>query len=198
MRRRTDSCLTLTSRGVCDHLVEHLRVSQAIMAAFGTHFAQIAAVHQHATRAAHVPTQLTSLAGSLHAPRSVAAATAQCRQRGLPVVQAVAATERPTGMQRPDAAGRFGKYGGKYVPETLITALAELEAAYAEIKNDVAFQVSSFRRHSAHSHPYVCPHDNSLLIMPLLQSELAAILRDYVGRESPLYHADRLSEHFKK
>ena len=56
---------------------------------------------------------------------------------------AVAATERPTGMQRPDASGRFGKYGGKYVPETLITALAELEAAYAETKNDPAFKACS-------------------------------------------------------
>ena len=55
---------------------------------------------------------------------------------------AVAATERPTGMQRPDATGRFGKYGGKYVPETLITALAELEAAYAETKNDPSFKVN--------------------------------------------------------
>lgn len=44
-------------------------------------------------------------------------------------------------MQRPDASGRFGKYGGKYVPETLITALAELEAAYAETKNDPSFKV---------------------------------------------------------
>lgn len=59
---------------------------------------------------------------------------------------AVAATERPTGMQRPDASGRFGKYGGKYVPETLITALAELEAAYAETKNDPAFKVSDAKR----------------------------------------------------
>ena len=58
---------------------------------------------------------------------------------------AVAATERPTGMQRPDASGRFGKYGGKYVPETLITALAELEAAYAETKNDPAFKVTGAR-----------------------------------------------------
>ena len=32
----------------------------------------------------------------------------------------------------------------------------------------------------------------------LMQSEFAALLKDYVGRESPLYHADRLSEHFKK
>ena len=54
---------------------------------------------------------------------------------------ATAVAEVPTGMQRPDATGRFGKFGGKYVPETLITALAELEAAYAEIKNDPQFQV---------------------------------------------------------
>ena len=63
---------------------------------------------------------------------------------------AVAATERPTGMQRPDASGRFGKYGGKYVPETLITALAELEAAYAETKNDPSFKAS--RRNIALCH----------------------------------------------
>ncbi len=54
------------------------------------------------------------------------------------------ASERPTGMQRPDASGRFGRFGGKYVPETLITALAELEAAYAEVKNDPQFKVSTF------------------------------------------------------
>jgi tryptophan synthase beta chain len=72
-------------------------------------------------------------------------------------------------MQRPDATGRFGKFGGKYVPETLITALAELEAAYAEVKND-----------------------------PQFQAEFAAILKDYVGRESPLYHAERLSEHYRR
>ena len=111
------------------------------MTAFGTHFAQIAAAHQHATRAAPVPTQLTSLAGNLHALRSCAG-SAQLRHRGMVAVTATVATERPTGMQRPDASGRFGKYGGKYVPETLITALAELEAAYAEIKNDPKFQVN--------------------------------------------------------
>eukprot|EP00891_Asterochloris_glomerata_P008241 jgi/Astpho2/8241/Aster-01329 len=79
------------------------------------------------------------------------------------------ASERPTGMQRPDASGRFGRFGGKYVPETLITALAELEAAYAEVKND-----------------------------PQFKAEFAAMLKDYVGRESPLYHADRLSEHYRR
>ena len=51
---------------------------------------------------------------------------------------------RSPGMQRPDASGRFGRFGGKYVPETLITALAELEAAYAEVKNDPQFKVSTF------------------------------------------------------
>lgn len=43
--------------------------------------------------------------------------------------------------QRPDATGRYGKYGGKYVPETLITALTELEAAYAEALADPSFVV---------------------------------------------------------
>jgi len=42
---------------------------------------------------------------------------------------------------RPDANGRFGKFGGKYVPETLIAALAELEQAYAEAQADPSFQV---------------------------------------------------------
>ena len=45
------------------------------------------------------------------------------------------------GIQRPDANGRFGKYGGKYVPETLIAALEELETAYAQLAGDKAFQV---------------------------------------------------------
>jgi hypothetical protein len=44
-------------------------------------------------------------------------------------------------LLRPDANGRFGKFGGKYVPETLIAALAELEQAYAEAQADPAFQV---------------------------------------------------------
>ncbi len=45
---------------------------------------------------------------------------------------------------RPDANGRFGKFGGKYVPETLIAALAELEQAYAEAQADPSFQVVTF------------------------------------------------------
>jgi tryptophan synthase beta chain len=60
---------------------------------------------------------------------------------------------------------RFGPYGGRYVPETLIPALDELEAAWVEARDDPAFQL-----------------------------ELATLLRDYVGRPSPLYPARRLSE----
>ncbi len=60
---------------------------------------------------------------------------------------------------------RFGPYGGQYVPETLMPALAELEAAWIAAREDVGFR-----------------------------SELDALLRDYVGRPSPLYEAKRLSE----
>lgn len=61
--------------------------------------------------------------------------------------------------------GRFGKFGGRYVPETLMAALDELEAAYAESQNDPSF----------------C-------------EELGALLRDYVGRMTPLYRARRIEE----
>ena len=67
----------------------------------------------------------------------------------------------------PDALGRFGNYGGKYVPETLMPALAEFEAAYARYKTDTDFQ-----------------------------QELQGLLKDYVGRPSPLYFAERLSQHY--
>jgi tryptophan synthase beta chain len=60
---------------------------------------------------------------------------------------------------------RFGPYGGRYVPETLIPALDELEREWLEARADPAFQ-----------------------------DELAALLRDFVGRPSPLYRAGRLSE----
>ncbi len=69
--------------------------------------------------------------------------------------------------QLPDNLGRFGAYGGKYVPETLMPALAELETAYAKYKND-----------------------------PDFLNELQGLLKDYVGRPSPLYFAERLSQHY--
>ncbi|HET6550094.1 MAG TPA: tryptophan synthase subunit beta, partial [Solirubrobacter sp.] len=60
---------------------------------------------------------------------------------------------------------RFGPYGGQYVPETLVPALAELEAAWVQARDD-----------------------------PDFKRELGALLKDYVGRPSPLYLARRLSE----
>ncbi|HUP20622.1 MAG TPA: tryptophan synthase subunit beta [Gemmatimonadota bacterium] len=63
------------------------------------------------------------------------------------------------------AVGRFGAFGGRYVPETLIAALDELEAAWAAARGDPAFQ-----------------------------RELDGLLADYVGRPTPLTHAPRLSE----
>ncbi len=60
---------------------------------------------------------------------------------------------------------RFGPYGGQYVPETLMPALAELEAAWVAARDDPGFG-----------------------------AQLHSLLHDYVGRPSPLYHATRLSE----
>jgi tryptophan synthase beta chain len=62
-------------------------------------------------------------------------------------------------------AGRFGRYGGRYVPETLVPALDQLEAAYREAAAEPAFW-----------------------------AELDGLLRDYVGRPTPLYRAARLGE----
>jgi tryptophan synthase beta chain len=64
----------------------------------------------------------------------------------------------------PDARGRFGEYGGRYVPEVLIPALDELAAAWSELRNDPSFR-----------------------------GELAGLLRDFVGRPTPITHAARLS-----
>ncbi|CAD5329200.1 unnamed protein product [Arabidopsis thaliana] len=80
-----------------------------------------------------------------------------------------AAGSDPTMWQRPDSFGRFGKFGGKYVPETLMHALSELETAFYSLATDEDFQ-----------------------------RELAEILKDYVGRESPLYFAERLTEHYRR
>ncbi len=71
----------------------------------------------------------------------------------------------PATMSVPDAAGRFGTFGGRYVPETLTRALDELAVEYDRAKKDKAFA-----------------------------DELADLWKNYVGRPSPLYHARRLSE----
>jgi tryptophan synthase beta chain len=68
-------------------------------------------------------------------------------------------------MTTPALDRRFGPYGGRYVPETLIPALDELEREWLAARSDPGFQ-----------------------------DELAGLLRDYVGRPTPLYHARRLSE----
>jgi tryptophan synthase beta chain len=66
----------------------------------------------------------------------------------------------------PDIRGHFGAYGGRFVAETLMPLVLDLERAYDKAKRDPAFH-----------------------------AELAGLLKDYVGRESPLYFAERLTEH---
>lgn len=70
---------------------------------------------------------------------------------------------------RPDTLGRFGQFGGKYVPETLMPALAELETAYYRYREDADFE-----------------------------AELNGLLKDYVGRATPLYFAERLTAHYSQ
>src|SRR3712207_5704777 len=75
----------------------------------------------------------------------------------------------------PSTQHRYGPYGGQYVPETLLPALESLEAAWSEARADTRFR-----------------------------AELARLLRDFAGRPTPLYHAERLSAsvgravHFKR
>src|SRR5579884_1072436 len=64
----------------------------------------------------------------------------------------------------PDTAGRFGEYGGRYVPETLMSAIEELDAAYQAAREDESFAM-----------------------------ELGRLLRSYVGRPTPLYYAESLT-----
>lgn len=68
----------------------------------------------------------------------------------------------------PDEKGHFGIYGGRFVPETLMQAVLELGKAYEEAKNDESFQ-----------------------------QDLAYLLKEYVGRETPLYFAENLSKYAK-
>ena len=65
---------------------------------------------------------------------------------------------------QPDCAGHWGEYGGRFVPETLMAPLEELEAAYNDSRTD-----------------------------PVFQASLKVLLRDYSGRPTPLFHAARLS-----
>lgn len=69
-----------------------------------------------------------------------AAATAQAPEQA-----SASSTQGAPAFQRPDATGRFGRFGGRYVPETLIVALDELEREYEKAKQDPAFQVRACR-----------------------------------------------------
>ena len=72
----------------------------------------------------------------------------------------------PASSQVPDATGRFGPFGGRYVPETLTRALDDLKVEYEQARRN-----------------------------PEFQAELVQLLQTYVGRPSPLYFAPRLTEH---
>lgn len=67
---------------------------------------------------------------------------------------------------QPDINGFYEKFGGQFVPETLMTAVIELDKAYRKTKADPSFQ-----------------------------AELDELLKNYVGRETPLYYAERLTKH---
>ena len=69
-------------------------------------------------------------------------------------------------IPQPDSLGHWGKYGGRFVPETLMAPLEELTAAYLASRDDQSFQ-----------------------------SELQDLLQNYAGRPTPLFHAARLTEH---
>lgn len=115
-------------------------------------------------------------------------------------VSAVAAAPRPTQQaQRPDASGRYGKFGGKYVPETLIPALAELEEQYRKAMADPAFLVSADVPHgSLHRAQFPVRFQRADTACSRTQAEYNAILKDYVGRATPLYYAERLSKRYAK
>lgn len=73
-------------------------------------------------------------------------------------------TNNYTDQSSVEIKGRFGRFGGQFVPETLMTALQELDEVYDKVKNDESFQ-----------------------------KELRYYLKNYVGRETPLYFAERLT-----
>lgn len=68
----------------------------------------------------------------------------------------------------PDEGGHYGRFGGRFVPETLISALFQLEEAYTDATND-----------------------------PLFRKEFHSLLRNYAGRPTPLYFASRLTNHYE-
>lgn len=98
----------------------------------------------------------------IHPPAAAKDETAEPQAQSIPLAIARLGA-------RPDALGRFGQFGGKYVPETLMPALAELETAFQRYYKDADFQ-----------------------------AEFQGLLRDYVGRPNPLYFAERLTQHYAR
>lgn len=111
---------------------------------------------------------------STQSKRFTALPSRTCRA-GPVLVTAIAAPDAAStsrsfsSYQRPDSTGRYGAYGGKYVPETLIPALLQLEVDFKAAISD-----------------------------PTFKTEMDAILKDYVGRETPLYFAERLTKHYQR
>ncbi|MFG0287287.1 MAG: tryptophan synthase subunit beta [Rhodopirellula sp. JB044] len=83
----------------------------------------------------------------------------------MSIADSSASDNTPATAQVPDPNGRFGEFGGRFVPETLTRALDQLAQEYDDAKKD-----------------------------PEFQRELSGLLKTFVGRPSPLYHAKRLSE----
>ena len=101
---------------------------------------------------------------SIHPHTPVTQTPISPRQDSSTIAAAAAAK-----IARPDALGRFGQFGGKYVPETLMPALTELEEAFYRYRDEADFK-----------------------------AELDGLLKDYVGRPSPLYFAERLTDHYRR
>lgn len=96
------------------------------------------------------------------------------RQRRRQCVVSVATEPKKVGSVAfdpnvPSESGRFGKFGGQYVPDTLMPALEELVETYERVSKD-----------------------------PEFQAELDGLLKDYVGRATPLYFAERLTERYRR
>jgi len=92
------------------------------------------------------------------------ASALSCAPPGVLPDEADAALLAESTVAPPDARGRFGAYGGRFVPETLIPALDELEAAWTAARAEQAYR-----------------------------DELANLLTTYAGRPTPLFRADRLA-----
>ncbi len=103
------------------------------------------------------------LCGCLEIPFAFSRVTIY-RYRFMPAPSTTSAPTNPT--QLPDVSGHFGAYGGVFVPETLMTALADLTAAYEKARTD-----------------------------PVFQKELRHHLKEFAGRPTELYFAERLTEH---